>query len=98
VVAEILDVLVDNARRHGAGEVDVSARPAAGYVAIEVSDAGPGFGLEPEAAFERRHGSGDGHGIGLALARSLAHAEGGRLDVTNPGPGPTVRLLLPREP
>jgi signal transduction histidine kinase len=98
VVAEILDVLIDNARRHGQGEVDVSARPASSFVAIDVSDDGPGFDVRPEVAFERRHGGGDGHGIGLALARSLAHAEGGRLDVTNAGPGATVRLLLPREP
>jgi signal transduction histidine kinase len=98
VVAEILDVLVDNARRHGSGEVDVTARHASGYVAIDVTDDGPGFAVRPEVAFERRHGAGNGHGIGLALARSLAHAEGGRLDVTNAGPGATVRLLLLREP
>jgi signal transduction histidine kinase len=98
VVAEILDVLVDNARRHGSGEVEVSARPASSHVAIDVRDDGPGFAVRPEVAFERRHAADNGHGIGLALARSLAHAEGGRLDVTNAGPGATVRLLLPREP
>jgi signal transduction histidine kinase len=96
VVAEILDVLLDNACRHGAGEVSITARAAAGYVAIEVADAGAGFTLDVEQAFERRHGDGAGHGIGLALARSLAHAEGGRLDVTNAGPQPVLRLLLRR--
>jgi signal transduction histidine kinase len=96
VVAEILDVLVDNALRHGGGEVRVSVRPAAGYAAVDVSDAGPGFGPGHEAAFERRRGGGEGHGIGLALARSLAHAEGGRLDLADPGPHPVLRLLLPR--
>jgi signal transduction histidine kinase len=96
VVAEILDVLLDNACRHGAGEVSITARAAAGYVAIEVADAGEGFTLDVEHAFERRHGDGGGHGIGLALARSLAHAEGGRLDVTNAGPQPVLRLLLRR--
>jgi signal transduction histidine kinase len=98
VLAEILDVLLDNARGHGQGEVVVTARPAAGYVAVEVSDAGPGFTLDVEDAFARRRGGGSGHGIGLALARSLAHAEGGRLDVPDPGPHPVVRLLLPQSP
>ncbi|MBA2513309.1 MAG: HAMP domain-containing histidine kinase, partial [Solirubrobacterales bacterium] len=95
VITEILDVLLDNARRHGRGEVVLAARPAAGYVAVEVGDDGPGFSLDVEKAFERRRGGGEGHGIGLALARSLAHAGGGRLDVPNPGPHPVVRLLLP---
>lgn len=94
VITEIVDVLLDNASRHGAGEVHVSARRMAGYVAVEVRDAGPGFGLDVDEAFERRRGAGAGHGIGLALARSLAHAEGGRLDVPDPGPRPMVRLLL----
>jgi signal transduction histidine kinase len=98
VISEILDVLLDNAHRHGQGEVLVTVRPAAGYVAVEVGDDGPGFGRDVESAFERRRGGGGGHGIGLALARSLAHAEGARLDVPNPGPHPVVRLLLPSPP
>jgi signal transduction histidine kinase len=95
VVREILDVLLDNARRHGAGPVTITVRRTAGSIALDVADDGPGFGPDPEAAFARRvSGGGEGHGIGLALARSLAHAEGGRLDVTQPGPRPVVRLLL----
>ena len=96
VITEILDVLLDNARRHGQGEVLVTARAVAGYAAVEVADAGPGFAGKVEESFERRRGGGEGHGIGLALARSLAHAEGGRLDVPNPGSQPVLRLLLPR--
>jgi signal transduction histidine kinase len=96
VLNEILDVLLDNAHRHGAGEVSVTARAVAGYAAVEVADGGAGFAIDVDLAFERRRGSGAGHGIGLALARSLAHAEGGRLDVPNPGPRPVVRLLLRR--
>ncbi len=93
VVTEILDVLVGNAHRHGTGAVTVSARALGDSLAVDVSDEGAGFAGDPEAAFLRRQEA--GHGIGLALARSLAHAEGGRLSVTRGGGAPRVTLLLP---
>lgn len=93
VVAEILEVLLANARHHGAGAVSISLREVEGWLALEVADEGPGF-HDPEHAFDRGVARGDGHGIGLALARSLAHAEGGRLTVADPGPSPVMRLLL----
>ncbi len=83
---------MENARAHGAGAVTVAVRAVGDAFALEVSDQGPGFGLDAEAAFRR--GTGAGHGIGLALARSLAHAEGARLQITRPGAGPTVTLLV----
>ncbi len=94
VVQEILDVLMDNASRHGAGEVSVAIRPVEGWLAVVVGDEGPGFAGDPEDAFARRISTDGGHGIGLALARSLAHAEGGRLSVAGAGPRPELRLLL----
>jgi hypothetical protein len=33
-------------------------------------------------------------GIGLALARTLAHAKGARLQITHSGPSPTATLLV----
>jgi signal transduction histidine kinase len=93
VLGEIAEVLMQNAHMHGAGVVTVTVRKVGDALALEVADRGPGFGSDPEAAFAR--GSGQGHGIGLALARSLAHAEGARLQVTRPGPAPTVSLLMP---
>ncbi|WP_445152186.1 HAMP domain-containing sensor histidine kinase [Baekduia sp. Peel2402] len=92
VLDEILDVLVDNAHRHGAGPVTVTARELEGWVAIEVGDDGPGLGEDPDARFVRRT-EGEHHGIGLALARSLAHAEGGRL-TARAGQRPVVTLTL----
>jgi signal transduction histidine kinase len=98
VVTEILEVLVDNAQRHGAGEVTITVRAGHGWVAVDVADEGPGLGEDPERAFVRRaEGSPGGHGIGLALARSLAHAEGGRLSA-RAGSSPVVTLMLRAAP
>jgi signal transduction histidine kinase len=94
VLREILDVLLDNAHRHGAGAVEIHVRSAGGSPAVEVADEGGGLRGDPEDAFARRAATGDGHGIGLALARSLAHAEGGRLTVTRAAPRPVFTLLL----
>jgi signal transduction histidine kinase len=95
VLEEILSVLLENATLHGAGAVTLTVRDAAGWVAIDVADEGPGLPGDPAEAFERRSGAVAGHGIGLALARSLAHAEGARLAVGRAGPGPVFTLTLP---
>jgi signal transduction histidine kinase len=58
-----------------------------------VADQGPGFAGDPESSMRERPAT-DGHGIGLSLARTLAHAEGGRLVVTSTGPAPVLTLLL----
>ncbi|MEY2441255.1 MAG: hypothetical protein QOJ46_681 [bacterium] len=97
VVREILDVLLDNAARHGEGAVGIVLRTIDEHWAeVAVSDQGPGFATGEQTAFERRSASADGHGIGLALARSLAHAEGGRLTITSTGPAPRIALMLRR--
>jgi signal transduction histidine kinase len=89
-------VLLDNAATHGSGTVTVTARDAAGTLAIDVADEGSGVDSESDP-FVRRSPSADGHGIGLALARSLAEAEGGRLRLSKPAPA-TFTLLLPAGP
>jgi signal transduction histidine kinase len=97
VVSEILDVLLDNATRHGRGPVCIALRTLdEQWAEISVTDQGPGFAAGDGTVFERRSPSADGHGIGLALARSLAHAEGGRLTITNSGPAPRIALTLRR--
>jgi signal transduction histidine kinase len=94
-VTEIMEVLLDNAHRHGAGAVTVTTRRLNGWVAVEVADEGPGLGDDPERAFARRSGEvrAGGHGIGLVLARSLAQAEGGSL-TARAGPAPVLTLML----
>ena len=95
VVSEILDVLLENAYRHGRGAVTVTVRETGRWLAIDVGDEGPGFSDDGESAFRRGMSPEAGHGIGLPLARSLAEAEGGRLSVTRAAPA-IVSLWLPR--
>jgi signal transduction histidine kinase len=93
-VRQVLGVLVDNATMHGRGTVTVTVREAAGAVAVDVSDEGPGV-QDPEGVlFSRQADRRDGHGIGLALARRLVEAEQGRLTLTRVSP-PVFTLLLP---
>jgi signal transduction histidine kinase len=95
---QILDVLLANAVRHGAGTVTVTARDADTAIAVDVADEGDGVVIPADELFRRRTEQAAGHGIGLALARALAEAEGGRLVLTRPGPGPVFTLLLPAGP
>jgi len=93
-LSHVLDVLVDNARRHGAGDVEVRARGLPGATTVSVTDQGPGI-VDPTTVFERRHSAGGGTGIGLALARRLTEAEGGRLRLRGAGVGTTFEVTLP---
>lgn len=77
-----LGVLVDNALRHGAGTVTVTARANDHHALIEVSDEGPGVDRHVAAKiFERGVSGGAGTGLGLAVARALVDADGGRLEL-----------------
>jgi signal transduction histidine kinase len=100
---QILDILLDNACRHGRGAVTVRVRctgdrsAGGGTVAVEVSDDGPRLALEAWQLFRPRDGTsasseGPAHGIGLPYARRLAEAEGGRLVLAAADP-PTFALI-----
>jgi two-component system OmpR family sensor kinase len=98
-----LDNLLDNALRHGAGDVTLAAREQDGEVVLSVADWGRGFGEEiVEVAFERftqsrRSRSGGGNGLGLAVVRSVAEAHEGSTGARNrPGGGAEVWIRLPR--
>jgi signal transduction histidine kinase len=91
--------LVANALRHGSKRVVVAGRSsAAGSVSIEVTDSGPGVTNEQRArAFDRFYRgagrSGEGFGLGLPIARQVARALGGDVDLRpNPRGGTIARL------
>lgn len=90
---QVLDVLLANAVVHGSGAVTVTARDAAGVLAVDVEDEGPAL-PEDQDVFARRRNGGTSHGIGLALARSLVEAEGGRLMLSRRSPHPRFTWLI----
>jgi signal transduction histidine kinase len=93
--------LIENARRHGAPPITVSARAEGEFVALHVADRGGGFAPEylPRAfeRFSRPPGArGPGAGLGLALVEAVAHAHGGTAGAVNAEAGADVWLTLPR--
>lgn len=83
---EVLANVLDNARRHAGGRIEVLVRATEGGVEIRVTDDGPGVpvGWE-ERVFERFVSIGHraGSGLGLAIARELARRHGGDLRYTD---------------
>jgi len=77
---QVLDVLIDNARLHGAGTVRIEVEVRAGSAVVSVADEGPGIAEGREQRiFERGTSFGAGRGVGLAMARDLLDHDGGRL-------------------
>jgi signal transduction histidine kinase len=99
---EALGVLIDNALRHGAGVVTLSARwTGVGpdrMVVVEVTDGGDGVPEDLAArVFDRGISGASSTGVGLALARALVEADGGRLELSSARPARfAVYLRVPR--
>jgi signal transduction histidine kinase len=100
---QALSNVVDNALRHGEGDVKLAAAAVDGVVELHVTDEGGGFPPSfLERAFERFSRSrdrpeGTGTGLGLAIVRAIAEAHLGRAQAANaPGGGADVWLEVPR--
>ena len=96
-----LRALLDNAVESATPPppVVVAVRDAGDHAEVEVRDAGPGIAPDVLAKLEvpmavRRAGSA---GLGLAIARKMAQAQGGRLEIESAANGVTARLVLPWE-
>lgn len=105
-VGQVLRNLLRNAMAYtpAGGEINVSARPAAAEVEVEVRDTG--VGIAPEHLpyiFERfyradqsRARSTGGAGLGLTIVKQLVEAHGGRVHVESEvGSGSTFTFTLP---
>ncbi|MFI5403144.1 MAG: sensor histidine kinase, partial [Planctomycetota bacterium] len=94
--------LLDNARKYGGGQVELSGAAENGSVRLTVADRGPGIPaadrervLQP---FVRLHEDAPGAGLGLSLAVSCMEAHGGRVEIQGgAGGGAAVSLVLPAE-
>ena len=102
-IAEIAQILLDNAVRHAGGkQVVLAVSQSADGVELRVGDAGPGVPPTHAAAvFERgvRTAGSSGEGIGLHIARRLSRGLGGDLrlesDTSTAGADFVLRLLDP---
>lgn len=96
-VSQVLATLVENSLMHGAGTVALRTRVTGNQVVVEVADEGPGVSPVLGArVFERTVSGRNSTGIGLAVARDLAEADGGRLELLQQRP-PVFALFLSRE-
>jgi signal transduction histidine kinase/HAMP domain-containing protein len=103
-IEQILLILLDNALRHtpSGGSIVVSARRNITEARLEVADTGEGIPADEQPfvfdRFYRGDPSREGRsaGLGLAIARGLAEAHGGRIEVVSaPGVGSTFTVHIP---
>ena len=85
-LAQILTTLLENSLSHGRGTVEVAARRSGPSVVIEVTDGGDGVPAAIAPHVFERSVSSSGSGLGLSLARDLAEAAGGRLELVSAQP------------
>jgi heavy metal sensor kinase len=96
--------LVENALRHGGGEIVLAVEAHAQQLELHVRDRGPGFPADfLDSAFERFTRADPartrgGAGLGLAIVAAIASAHGGSCGACNrPDGGADVWVALPRE-
>jgi two-component system phosphate regulon sensor histidine kinase PhoR len=101
---QVLTNLIDNAIKYSpaGGDVEVRAYREDGRLRVDVSDQGPGIAKDDQRLIFEKFGrvSGGtarpGTGLGLFIARSIAEAHGGLLEVASaPDHGSTFTLELP---
>lgn len=100
--------LLDNAVKYTPpdGQVKISLQSSGGWASIRVEDTGMGISPEDQSRiFQRFYRSAEarsrgegGAGLGLCIARSIAEAHGGRIEVeSTTGRGSTFTVLLPTQ-
>jgi signal transduction histidine kinase len=105
-LAQVVTNLVDNAIRHGEGQVTLTAAPIedeAPYegVLLHVDDEGEGISPDIRSrVFTKfwKHGTRGGSGLGMYIIHGLVNAHGGSVDIDDsPAGGARVSILWPKE-
>ncbi|MGA8209123.1 MAG: PAS domain-containing sensor histidine kinase [Nocardioidaceae bacterium] len=104
--AQVVTNLVDNAVRHGGGQVTLTAMPisdeaAFAGVLLHVDDEGDGISPDIRSrVFTKfwKHGRRGGSGLGMYIVHGLVAAHGGAVAIDDsPGGGARVTLLWPEQ-
>jgi two-component system sensor histidine kinase KdpD len=104
LIEQVFVNLLENAAKYTpeGTPIEISAKPAEGFVLVEVADRGPGLPEGEEArVFDKFHRVArdttiGGIGLGLTICRGIVTAHGGRIWVENrPGGGAVFRFTLP---
>jgi len=97
--------LMENARRYGSNEIDVTVIDAGDSLTVRIEDRGPGIPAEErERVFEpyvrleqSRAKHTGGTGLGMAIARAIARGHGGDVTLSErAGGGLCAAVVLPR--
>lgn len=103
-IRQAIENLLSNAHRHAPGSparllIETEQQHSTTWAILSVQDHGPGIAPEILPHLMNRFvrgGASGGLGIGLYLARSIAEAHGGKLEVASTlGQGTTFRLRVP---
>ena len=104
-ITRLIWILVDNAQRHGGGDVEMELAARDGAAIVAVSDHGPGLAqADLPRVFDRFYRadaarSTPGSGLGLAIARSIVEAHHGGIKAENrPRGGAVFSFWLPLMP
>jgi two-component system, OmpR family, sensor kinase len=109
-IERMLRNLFENAIRHSpsSGRVTVEAVAAGAAICVRVKDSGPGISLADRIRIfepfwrgvEQQASGAPGAGLGLAIARQIARAHGGEIDLDDEAcaEGATFRVRLPLSP
>jgi signal transduction histidine kinase len=98
-LAEVVNILLENAARHGGGRVELSVSEDDEMVEIRCSDHGDGVAPDVRGRLFESGARGvdsPGQGLGLAIAHRLMTQRGGTLELVEGMPGATFAARLPK--
>jgi signal transduction histidine kinase len=93
-VGQVLDILLSNAVRHGAGCITATVSVDDRRARVDIADEGPGIVDRDNGSVFLERVDRNGHGIGLPLAKTLVTTEGGTIALVSARP-PVFRVELP---